>query len=443
MKKMKILLSLFCLAILFPSCESTLEQDLLFSKEQAVEGLVTKSLVSDSLETGNIIVLEETEELKALKKKLDEKERQCPKGTSNNNYDENFHSNILAINGMPITICARGLGNSSGKYLYSAGLGREVTLHPGKYSNNTSFYLRVLPASTGVPYLIYASNTRTPLSVGQYASNPNQKVLYVRDNDTGSISSADWDLVPSNTSKGYFAIESQSYLGQSNPNDWWSVFNYVVEVRDNNKLGYSKYTNRAQQEFEIKPTRSFALKNLTYNASSAVITSAADLQIKSTGTNPSIESNNFTINVSKSFTESSYFSEKKGSLNFDINNLTKQFQRPTVLAERIVLPVSSTPYDATYKTSSTFNINKSLNFKIEGGAPENCLIEVTSNIKTYNVSIGYTATAECDNRVIKFSGTWRGRIISDPNTTLATHHPRFFDLTTGEEVYYTSSFKTK
>lgn len=98
-------------------------------------------------------------------------------------------------------------------------------------------------------------------------------------------------------------------------------------------------------------------------------------------------------------------------------------------------------YDAIYKTSSTQNIAKVLDFDIKGDAPEKCLIKVTTYIKTYKVSVNYTVKAHWNDRQIQFSGTWRGTIIdtvADPQ-----HIARFFDLNTDVEIPFPLRSKIK
>ena len=70
-------------------------------------------------------------------------------------------------------------------------MGKEVTL-ASRLSLSTSwqFFFKILPASSGIPYLIYSKETGTPLSVGQYENDPNNKVLFARSNNTGSLMSA-------------------------------------------------------------------------------------------------------------------------------------------------------------------------------------------------------------------------------------------------------------
>lgn len=258
---------------------------------------------------------------------------------------------------------------------------------------------------------------------------------------TGSLTSASWDLIPSRNYKGYFAIESQSYLGQSDPNNMWSVFNHVVEVKNNDKVGYGQYTNKAQQEFLIKPFMSMTLDEITYDENSVVKSYGPEIEIASMEKNESIEEQPYTIHVNERRNETSYFSENQNWIQFGVSNATRTYQRPTVIANQFVLPQKLTPSDATYRTSGTLNIPKILDFDIRGKAPERCLIKITTYLKTYNVSVNYTIKAYSNDREVKFSGTWRGTIIDDS----ADPRPiaRFFDLNTGEEIHYYSRSQIK
>lgn len=89
-----------------------------------------------------------------------------------NSYDDTFWSNMFAIREMPATIKVRSIatnGSTSGYVnLYCKGKGAEVSLNNSNDARNNRFYIKVLPASTGIPYLIYSTSSGTPLTVGYY-----------------------------------------------------------------------------------------------------------------------------------------------------------------------------------------------------------------------------------------------------------------------------------
>lgn len=361
---------------------------------------------------------------------------------SSTNVDENFSTNIYNIRDMPFTLKARGTGNKDGIYLTSNGRGKEIGLSKDlSDEDNQKFYINVLPATAGVPYVIYSQETKTPLTVGQYSNNPNNKVLFAANDNSGSLMSAGWDLIPSQYYPGYFAIESCGYIGQSDPNNMWSVFNYVLEVKDNNKLGYAQYTKRPQQEFQLSISGDFQINEVTFIEGTENVQEGTPIKIKSEAKNKSVDPQPFSINVKKISTETSKFYSNRSNIDFQINNPQQQpnkFQRPSVSAGKILWPQSGTKYDAIYESNSIQNIPKELNFTINGYAPENCRIEATSWVTTYNVSANYKAKASFFYggiiREIFFTGVWRGTIIADPEDKEPVHTFIFSDLQTGEQI---------
>lgn len=439
MQKKNYLLALFSVLMFLTSCNDALEFDTLSSNLEEGKNTMTKALNVDSLEMGDVIQLEETDELKALKEKLEKIKKQRANVFGYNAYDEYFYSNIYAIREMPLTIYARGVvGNTRNRYFSCDGANKEVVLTNSLSGYRQNFFIKVLPATTGIPYLVYSSASNTPLVVGHYTSNPSNKILFAKPDNGGDLYSASWDLIPSQT-KGYFAIESQSYLGQSDPDNMWTVFNYVLEVKNDNKIGYGQYTNKSYQEFQIKPISRFEVREIIFDENSAVITKGEPYPIKSTNyNNPSVEPKTITITVDKSYFEKSSFIENLSSIAFD--KYAGNFQRPTVVANRIVLPQKGTPADAVYSPSQQ-NIEKPINFTYQVDAPENCHIEASAYITTYNVSINYVAKAYYGGREIKLSGTWRGTVLADPKLTKPTYVTRFFDLDTNEEIFPYSAKK--
>lgn len=77
-----------------------------------------------------------------------------------------------------------------------------------------------------------------------------------------------------------------------------------------------------------------------------------------------------------------------------------------------------------------------------GDAPAKSLIKVTVQLASYNVEASYVATAKYNDRVIKFSGVWKGTIVPDPNLVEPTILTRFFNCTTGEEFYNAAAAKS-
>ncbi len=371
--------------------------------------------------------------------------------TSMSNYDENFSSNMYAIRELPVSIQARGQANTSNRFLSANGSGKEVVLMGSARTVNQRFYLKILPASSGIPYLIYSSATGTPLSVGQYGSNTNNKVLFLPKDNSGSLTSAGWDLIPS-TYQGYFAIQSQFYLGQSDPNNMWSIFNYSLEVINDNKVGYAQYTKKAQQEFLITPVNGFKLQYIEFYKDGATVTKQSPLKVTTYSENPYEERRPFTIKAKHYEFDTSSFSENS-FLKIPITNAGDKFYRPIVKAEKFVPPLPVKPSDDPSPirdavdmiySSATQKIENPLTFEINGIAAPNSLIEVTSYLENYRVSAKYTAhmtyNFNGEEREVKISGTWYGTIYT---TIRDNNYPndiiKYFDLDDGEEILRTRS----
>lgn len=363
-------------------------------------------------------------------------------------YDVNdpyYSSNMYAIRELPIYISDRENGN----FLTTHGTGQEVTLSSRINLTTSKFYLKILPSSSGIPYLIYSNETGTPLSVGQYDNDPENKVLYARSNNSETLQGADWDLIPSSTYKGYFVIESQSYLGQADANNPWSIFNYVLEAKSNEKLGFGQYTKKPEQEFSISPVDHFTLHHIEFHKDGSTVTKRAPMQLITYGKNEADEVRSFNITGALYATDEYYFSENS-ALKLTPANENKMFYRPKVEAERVILPLPVAPEDDPAPIRETADmlystkkqvIQKTLEFEIKGVAPANCSIEATSFLENYNVSVRYTAYMKYnhngDERLVKINGTWYGVIC----TTLRDNdYPndlfRFHDLDTNKEIIF-------
>lgn len=93
-RKYFTLSALFGLTMLLSSCNNALEESLLSSAEKNTESLTTRSLMTDSLGAEIPTPLEETEEMKALKEKLEEAMSQKAAALAYDDYDENFSSKL-------------------------------------------------------------------------------------------------------------------------------------------------------------------------------------------------------------------------------------------------------------------------------------------------------------------------------------------------------------
>ena len=87
-------------------------------------------------------------------------------------------------------------------YLSTQGMRKELIL--SAYSSS-KFYLKILPPSSGIPYLIYSKSYNKPLVCGQYNNDPNNKLVFVWDSRRYKF----WKLGPYtiNIYKGYLILK--------------------------------------------------------------------------------------------------------------------------------------------------------------------------------------------------------------------------------------------
>lgn len=333
--------------------------------------------------------------------------------------DEYYSSNMWAIRELPFSLKVRGGGTSGQPYFTTQGTRKELYLSSSNYSK---FYLKILPSSAGIPYLIYSSAYNKPLVCGQYTNNPNNKLVFVWDTD--DISSGSWDLIPSSY-KGHFAIENQTYLGQSDPNNPWSVFNYSIEAKTNGQLGYAKYSKQPQQEFLLEFSNGFDVNKIEFDRKSAVVTPLDPVIIESSGqTAPILGPSNITIQANKDVKDTSTYSEK-GSLIIPMSKPNQLFFRPAVIAGEFISPENFSTGEVSDSTifmpkapyaSSMREIPKKLSVTIPVEVTEPSLVKVTTYLKRYSVRADYTITmvykksGEANEREVKFKGTWSGVI---------------------------------
>lgn len=338
---MKKKIMLFVLtAMIMASC--TNEMGELFagdSPKSASEALLTtRSCSSDTVDLGELVCLEDTGEIPALRRLYEEMGTGRAKVQAASAMDDEFFtSNIYAIREMPITIKVRSVASGSNaaySYLYCSGAGKEVVLNSTSSMSGSKFYLKIPSSISGIPYLIYSNVSKTPLTIGYYNKTPNVKILMSQENDSKLSDYASWDLSASSANKGYFSIQNEFYIGQADPNDMWSLFNYTLEAIANNKLGFARpVANRGQQEFLITTINSFSLQNVTFDLDHATMTAGTPLSVEAVKTNAREESQTEQFDMVLTSNETSYFSETAGKLKLNISKSnTVKFPRPIPVA---------------------------------------------------------------------------------------------------------------
>lgn len=435
--KLKFLISVMCAITLMSGCTDAME-DVVSSLDVAESQCpLSRAISEDSISQENPEEWIMTEDMKRMKELYTQLHSQRKNALilSDGDYDDTFWSNMYAIRELPATIKVRAKsqsGSTNGYInLYCEGKGKEVTLNNSNDALRNRFYIKILPASTGIPYLIYSQAAQTPLSVGYYTNKPDEKILMASKEENGSLISCGWDLLRSNYYKNYYAIQSQSYLGQSDPNNSWSIFYYVLEAVSGNKIRYSqRVSNKAQQEFIITPDKQFEIYSLEYDVNSTTVSKS---NFTKTVTVKNTSSQQKSINIPFDFyeTESSYFNRNSWNVNLNFSNSNVKFQRPSVTSGGVISPEEGSPYDAIFLNTNTQYIDRHIQYKHPIRCNASSIAKVTLTFVKYNVTVKYTAKARYDNgngdrRECILKGTWTGSIVEDPT-----------EITPEDEITYT------
>lgn len=376
----------------------------------------TRSIASSDLSSTNDSIISEVFTNQELKQHM-RKNRMLSSYPSG---DEYFSSNMYAIRELPFRLKARGWANTSNQYLTaSKGAGQNLILGTEYRRPNDAFlyYFKVMPL-TG-QYFIYSKYTGTPLSVGSYKSNPNNKVVYItKANEKSDMD--EWDLIPSSY-RGYFGMKNEFYLGQTDPNNMWSVFNYYVEIKNDDQVGFAQYKMTPQQDFLIDLIDNFDIDTIVFDESSAEIKEKSFKLVKS-GINPSVNDATIKYIFSATVNPTSYFKEN-GNLIVP-HNFNKKNYLPTVLASTYFPPQSlatSGGEDMSYFTPVSYStkdetLSKAFRDTIMHKTPPKSLVRLTVTYRYYHLKVNYIVTMkykvprETGNRVVKFNGIWEGDI---------------------------------
>lgn len=354
------------------------------------------------------------------------------------NYNSNLSDNFWAIRELPFTIQSREGGASRNNFLQTNGKSEEITLSTKNRTptNQQKFFVKVLPAISGIPYLIYSYTENTPLSVGQRANNPDNKVLFTLPDASGTPYGADWDIYNSTNYPGYLVVESQSYTGQGSSGDWMDIFHYVWETKGDNPVGFGQYQSKNTQEFRITPVDDFTIKEIKYvNEYSANVTRRSNYGITRSYTNTQYSRKDYSMPFEETKTINSSFKENKG-INFTFTNPTQKFRRPSVTQGDIqLLPSDNAPEDALY--SSSYSLSDTLSVVLPLSIPPRSRMEVTYYFRVYDVTVDYEATIQYAHRAgireTRLTGTWQGTIYVD-ELPISEHTYKTTNIDSGEVV---------
>lgn len=408
---------LIAATVILSACSSD-EADFLNNAEQSLkESLAANdvSLVMDSLL--NPTDLEETPELKELKEKMKELKNSRLKSASSYDYDyqreQYLSEELYSLREIPIYLIAKE-SNWGKNTLTTQGKGKEIIFDNfGGGKEEQKFYIKVLPASTGIPYLIYSYKEKTPVSVGSYSNTPDKKVLFVR-SDTNIPYGCSWNFMYGKKSEASFIIESQDYIS-SGGSSWWDVYNNVIGVKDN-LLMWGRYNNQKNQEFDIMPVEEFRVKQVRFiNDNTTTLINKPERAFKTYYTNNGPVEQTKTLKIADEVTETSNF-QNKTSTSFSLKTTTTC--KVPFFAKGEVETNSTLGTEFTFGESESKKRAISHDFPLKVPAYHHA--ECTIFLSQYEADVEFEAIAEgvTSKREIKIRGRWNGVSFSEDRTVV-------------------------
>lgn len=317
-------------------------------------------------------------------------------------YD--IQEELNQLDGVPFYLQVQG-NSTTKQFLNAKSAGSEVTVAESQGNEDQQFYLRILPATSGIPYLIYSKKTGTPIRLGVYSNQPNVKVLYADYYNTTSLFGASWDFRKGTYTPNSFVIENQDSPTQGNSGSWWDIYYPAITVNDA-KVSFSQYNNSPRQEFAIVPAETFKIEEIRYIINgSEVLQKMPDLVFSDGYSNrgPIDQSHSFTI--SESYKETSTFN-RKTSYNLNISTEVKA-SVPFIASGKITTSVSfGQEYTYGKSEEKTFSINRTYPVIV----PANYRAELTLTFFKYNMDVEYEAICRglTSGKRIKIRGMWNG-----------------------------------
>lgn len=324
-------------------------------------------------------------------------------------YDYNdyqyLNEELRQLDEIPIYLQVQG--NSDGRqFLNATGKGKELTIENfNGESDNQKFYLKILPAIAGIPYLIYSKKTGTPLKLGSYKSKPDVKILYASQDDSGSLFGASWDIRRAQYSSDSYIIENQDWVQKGNSGDWLDIYYSAITV-NGAKISFSKYNKSPRQEFKIIPVEDFEVQHIDFEVdANTTLTQVPKLVFSDKFTNNGPVNQKHSFSISETYKETSTFNKKT---SYNINISTSFKTGVPFLAEGKITTSVTTGAEFTYGKSEEHS--KTITRNVDVDVPANSIANVSYTIYTYNMDVPYIAhcVGKVSGRKIKIRGIWHG-----------------------------------
>lgn len=252
--------------------------------------------------------------------------------------------------------------------------------------------------------------------MGSYQSHPNDKVLYARNDASGSLFGSSWDFKRGEYTDNSFVIENQDFP-ESGGGSWWDIYYNAITV-DNSKILFSKYNKSPRQEFEIIPVETFVVEKIEFDVDAGTILSKVPFQVYKDGyTNNGPIEQTHTFGVNKSYVQSSDY---KRSTSYKVSLSTEFQAKVPFIAESKITASQEFGQEFTYgeSESTTISVNRSYPVKV----PANYRADLSLIFFKYNMNVNYIATCRglTSGRKIEIKGVWSGVDVeeTDANLTL-------------------------
>lgn len=326
-----------------------------------------------------------------------------------------IYEELQQLDQIPIYLQIKG-NTSSRQFLSASGEGKELTFEVFKENDLTQqFYIRILPASTGIPYMIYSKKTNTPISLGAYSNNPDVKVVYAKPATNTSTFGTSWDIrrgeyYPAES----FIIENQDYPRQGSSGLWYDIY-YSVITANGSKVSLDKYTKVPNQEFSIVPVEDFRIESVTFDTNVATLSNAPYVVFSDKFTNSGPIDQNHTFSISESYRESSSFNRRT---SYNVNITTKVKVKVPFIANGEISTSVSEGQDFTYGESEEVTHNITRTYPIS--VPANYTAQMTLTLSKYSMDVEYCAVCvgKTSGRRINIRGTWKGVDVQESDAFL-------------------------
>lgn len=306
-------------------------------------------------------------------------------------YGVNLRQNLVQLEGWDFYLVPVYTGNGT-KALKSNGKSYAVTLANKSTAQNQLFHFVILPATSGIPFLIYSSKEGTPMGGGSTAGAPNDYLPYLKSNNTGSLFGFSWDFEFNSDSTALYVV-NQDMLYQIGGSPW-NIGNYVLNASSSGDLTLEKKNSSIAQQFNIVPDDIFQFEGINLSPDEGTITSAQDVSI----------ANGVITNPTSAIVTSHVASSTDEVINYSFNETTGF---TTTLSSN---PSFSINLDVV-KIGNSYTITNSNSYSVSYGVNKQRTqhIEYSADIQMQPYSTIYWRLVSLQGKIIvPFTATVRG-----------------------------------